>query len=70
MLRRFPDIANIKQRMHFASSGDSLKLALHGITAQVHASDPDDIAYETGAYGLCLRCTTREERSDAIVSSA
>ena len=70
MLRRAPEIAKMKQKMHFASSKDSLKANLWDITADVEASYPEEVAYETGAYGLRLRCIAREERSNAIVSSA
>lgn len=70
MLRRAPDNAKIKQKMLFASSKDALRKALVGIAVEIQGTDASEVSYETGAYVLCLRCTAREERSDAIVSSA
>ena len=72
MLRRVPEIAKIKQKMIFASAKHELRQALSGITADVEASYPDEIGYETGAYGSSNNASaaTREERSDTIVFSA
>lgn len=70
MLHRSPDDAKIKQKMLFASSKDALKRSLVGLAVEIQGSDPSEVCYEAGAYGLRLHCTAGEERSDAIVSSA